>query len=267
MQLLRERIRIISIVSSCILLLAIVQLFGGLAFIERGISVVIQPIERVMYLTLNTVFPLYTSDEEALVAENSTLKEQLAKIVSQNEQLETELDQYKEYKNQLAFAQTNEFSIVPAEIISRIGQDATAQTITINRGSDDGIQEGYAIMYSEGVLLGTVYNVTSTYSEIALITGGLVQVQGQAQNESRTSGLITGEFGTSLRMDLILKDKSLVTGDLVATNGHDRHIPAGLVLGSVQAIEDESSELFKTATLTPILRYDTHSIVSVIIPN
>lgn len=267
MQLLRERIRIISIVTGSILLLSIVQFFGGLAPIERGISVVIQPIEHMMYSTLNTVFPLYTSDEATLVAENSTLKEQLAQVVSQNEQLETELDQYKEYKDQLAFAQTNEFLIVPAEIISRVGQDTTAQIITINKGSDDGVQEGYPIMYSEGVLLGTVYHVTPTYSEIALITGGLVQVQGQAQNESHTSGLITGEFGTSLRMDLILKDKPLVASDLVTTNGHDRHIPAGLVLGSVQTIEDESSELFKTAILTPIVRYDTHSIVSVIVPN
>ena len=84
--------------------------------------------------------------------------------------------------------------------------------------------------------------------------------------ENAASGIITGEFGTSLTMSYILKDQTIAPNDIIITNGQDRWIPGGLVIGIVQAVSNEPSEVFKSATITPVARYGNNAIVSVIVP-
>lgn len=250
-----------------ILLLLIFYYVGALSPVERVFNLVVEPLQSVGYSITDTVSPLYEESPENIVSENTALKAQVASLATKNTELTTELSQYQEYQQQLQFAQQNEYTFVPAKIISRVGQGTSTQIMTINQGAHNGIAEGYPVIYGDGILVGIVTNVQDSYSEVALVTGSFISIQGKIQNDIQTPGLIRGEFGTGLLMDLILKDNPVVVGDIVVTSGQDQLIPEGFLIGTVDTIHDESSELFKQAIIRPILPYSHSSIVSVIVPN
>lgn len=241
--------------------------FGALSPVERVFNLIVEPLQSVGYSITDSLSPLYEDTTENVVAENTELKSQLATLTTKNSELTTNLAQCKEYEEQLNFARQNEYTFVPAKIISRVGHGSTTQVITINQGLHNGITNGYPVIYGNGILIGIVTNVQDSYSEVALVTGSIISIQGMIQNDSHTPGLIRGEFGTGLLMDLILKDNPVTVGDTVVTSGQDQFIPRGFLIGTVDAVRDESSELFKQATLRPVLPYENSSIVSVVVPN
>lgn len=263
----RKHARIIIIAVAVMLVLMMLYYIGALFPLERIINVTLEPIQTKIYSQTDSVSGLYKADSVTIDEENTILKRDLAEAIKKNNDYAIQIEQYQEYDNQLAFAQENEFDTIPAEIISRVGQGLSSQVATINQGSHDGISVGLPIVYNDGILIGIVYNVEDSFSEIALITGNLVSVQGMIQNETKTAGLITGEFGTGLVMEYILKDNFIEPGNIVTTSGQDQYIPTGLIIGTVDSVTNEASELFKSATLRPILPYSNSSIVSVVVPN
>ncbi|EKD76536.1 MAG: Rod shape-determining protein mreC [uncultured bacterium] len=245
----------------------IVYAVGWLNPLERWLSVVVQPGFHVFYATLDTISPLYTTSDSALLAENTALKDLLAKEVRSNHDLQIQVSQYEEYKEQLAFAQEKNYDIIPAKIISRVGQVELNQLLLINRGSSHGMKVGYPVTYGTGLLLGTISVVHESYSEVTLTTDETSQIQGNVANEKNgASGIVSGQFGTNLIMNYILKEQSIAPDQIVITNGQDRWIPSGLILGIVQNVTDEPSDVFKSATITPLARYGNNAIVSVITP-
>lgn len=267
MNFLRREVKSILLAGAFFLITLTIYAAGWLNPLERWLSVFVQPAFNVFYASLDTISPLFLTTDATLQAENTTLKDLLVKTVRENNDLQLQIAQYDEYKEQLEFAQEKDYEIIPAKIISRVGRVEINQLLLINRGSSHGIQVGYPITYGKGVLLGMVTVVHESYSEVTLITDETSQVQGTVMAvENAASGIITGEFGTGLAMEYILKGQAISQNDLIITNGQDRWIPSGLVLGIVQSVTDEPSDVFKSATISPVMRYGNNSIVSVITP-
>lgn len=267
MNFLRREAKLILTAGVIFFLTMVIYVAGWLNPLERWLSVLVQPAFNVFYSTLDTVSPLYRTTDATLLAENTALKDLLVKVVRDNHDLSIEISQYQEYEEQLAFAQEKDYDTIAAKIISRVGAIEINQLLLINRGSSHGIQVGYPVTYGKGQLLGTVSVVHEGYSEVTLITDETSQIQGVVENfKTGASGIISGEFGTSLKMEYILKDQAIAPNDIIITNGQDRWIPSGLVVGVVQAVNDEPSDVFKSATITPLARYGNNSIVSVLVP-
>lgn len=263
----RREVKSILLAGAFFLTTLAIYAVGWLNPLERWLSVFVQPAFNVFYATLDTVSPLFLTTDATLQAENTSLKDLLVKTVRENNDLQLQIAQYEEYREQLEFAQEKDYEVIPAKIISRVGRVEINQLLLINRGSSHGIQAGYPITYGKGILLGLVTEVHESYSEVTLITGETSQVQGTvASVENAASGIITGKFGTGLAMEYILKDQAIAQNDLIITNGQDRWIPNGLILGVVQSVTDEPSNVFKSATISSLARYGNNSIVSVIIP-
>ncbi len=267
MQFFREHARILFIIAAIIFGAFILYLMGALRPLLWLGDYTIEPMQVGAYRVIDRINPLYTASDAQLQEENIELKNQLADTVTRYNDLLTQLDQYQEYSEQLAFAQESEYEIVPVEIISRVGQGVATDILTVNRGSLDGLKEGYPVMYDNGVYIGVVYDVFDTYAEVAIVSSQLTSLQATIQTDNPAFGIISGDVGEALTMDFILKEQLLSEGDVVVTSGEDEDIPAGLLIGTVDQIRDEPSELFKSATVRPLRMYGSHSIVSVIIPN
>lgn len=239
---------------------------GWLRPIEHWLGIVVQPAFHVFYAVLDTVSPLYTTTDSTLLAENTALKDMLVQVVRKNHTLETQINQYKEYEEQLAFARTQEYTIIPARIISRTSLGDISQVVIINRGSNDELMVGYPVIYGAGVFLGLVTVIHDTSAEVTLLTHETSQVQAMIESHTATTGIIRGQFGTSLQFEYILKDQPISEGDVVISNGQDQFIPSGFVIGTVETVTESPSDLFKYAAVTPLIRYGNNAIVSVIVP-
>jgi len=234
--------------------------------VEHWASTAAQPALGLAYATIDSFSPLYSTTDSVLLEENRTLKEQLTSVIQQNHELQVQMQQFDEYQAELAFAQEQNYSILPAKVITRVGTPAVGQWLYINRGQADAMQAGYPVMYGPGMLLGVISEVHESYSEVRLVTNDDSVVQGQTQTAVPTTGILIGQFGTSLRMDYVLKDQAITVGDVIVSNGQDNDIPAGLVIGTIEQVVNEPSELFQSAVVSPMVRYGNNAIVSVVVP-
>ncbi|MBI4407642.1 MAG: rod shape-determining protein MreC [Candidatus Kerfeldbacteria bacterium] len=266
MKFFRDQARQLGLVLGVILIAVVLYYAGWLRPVEHWASTVAQPWLGLAYATIDSYSPLYSTTDSTLLAENRTLKDQLTSVVQQNQDLQVQLQQYDDYQAELKFAQQREYTILPAKVTTRLGSSTVGQWLYINRGSTDGIAVGYPVIYGPGMLLGVVDTVHESYSQVELLTNDGTTIQGQTQTTAATTGILQGQFGTSLMMNYIVKDQPIAVGDVIVTNDQDRLIPAGFIIGTVGQVTDEPSELFKSALVNPMVRYGNNAIVSVVLP-
>lgn len=134
-----------------------------------------------------------------------------------------------------------------------LGTDATGMvnTIILDRGNADGIQEDMAVITWRG-LVGRVIRVTPSTSFVLLITDVSSSVAVRVQDPaSRASGIVTGRKEGGLLMKHILQQELIQTGDLAITSGVGGSIPQGLPVGKVVRVQKRNVEMFQEALLEP----------------
>ena len=116
-----------------------------------------------------------------------------------------------------------------------------------------GIRHGMPVVTQEG-LVGRIDAVTASAARVQLITdaSSAVNIRLQStQTEAVLSGSLTGE----LSLEMLPQDVNLSTGEVVLTSGLGGNYPPNLFIGQVSAIRQQENELFRTATVQPVVDY------------
>ncbi|MEI6288106.1 MAG: rod shape-determining protein MreC [bacterium] len=200
-----------------------------------------------------------------LLSENEQLKNQLLNSQLDKTKLNSLQAENDLLKQELKFIDTSKVKYIPATIITGVS-DSDSQSIVIDRGSNDGLKKGLAVVAGGGVLVGKIQEVSNNYSKVLLLSDNKSRVAATIQNMNNTTGLVEGQFGLSFSMTNIPQDQDLKEGDLIVTSGLEGQIPKGLLIAKVGHVNQVASEIFKTALLTPIISFDNLSRVIVITP-
>ncbi|AKG22842.1 rod shape-determining protein MreC [Calothrix sp. 336/3] len=123
---------------------------------------------------------------------------------------------------------------IPARVVGRSG-DNWWQQVTLNRGTNDGIQEGY-IVKGEGGLVGLVKSVTPNTSRVLLISDLQSRV---GVNVSRTGakGILRGDSSSEAILEFSEKVPNVKVGDFVATSNYSQRFPSGLAVGRIKSLD------------------------------
>ncbi len=246
------------------------------------ITKILAPIESFVARMLNPMFSGFysvSSSVRATYNEQTSKKDLLAHIKqleSQTNQLTVENAKFKilEQENQilrqhLKFLTKDEQSYVLSNIISRGSIDslmAQGNTVIIDKGAKDGLLPGLAIVSSQGIIVGKIIAVKNNLAEAYLITNQACKLAATMQNQDKTSGIVQGELGLTVRMEFIPQTEEIKIGDTVITSGLEQNIPRGLIIGKVTQIIKESNELWQSAIIEPLVDLDELIIVSVLLP-
>jgi rod shape-determining protein MreC len=110
-------------------------------------------------------------------------------------------------------------------------------TVTIDRGSADGIHENMAVIAPKGVVGRVIGPVASHAARVQLLidrnaaAGALVE-------RSRAGGMVVWHEGDPpLRLDLVSNLADVKVGDVVVSSGVDGIYPKGFVIGTVESSE------------------------------
>lgn len=136
---------------------------------------------------------------------------------------------------------------------SVIGTEPTGllRTITIDRGSRDGIEVGMPVVTELG-LVGRIYQVGAVSSTVQLITDTNSFINARLQI-SRGIGLVEGTPANELRMTYIQKTDIVNVGDSVITSGIGGQFPRGIVIGQVISQQISDSQLFQEAQVRSLI--------------
>ncbi len=194
------------------------------------------------------------SDNSRLEAEVADLRTQL----SQDAELKVE---NANLRRQLNFNENSSLKLVLARVVA-YQPDNFRQFLTINRGTGDGLKVGMAVI-SEGVLVGKISEVSRSGAKVFLVSDPDFRVAGLCQ-ETRATGIISGQIGGGLLMDKIAQSDTIQPGNTVITSGLGGEFPRGLIIGRVDSVSSSKGAVFQSARLSSGLSLPKLELVSVV---
>lgn len=176
------------------------------------------------------------------IAQNATASsETLSELKKRNEELTAqvaELSEAQETAERLeklvGLKSTYSLESTAARIIGSTG-DAWTDSVIIDKGSASGFEVGMPVCSSGGVI-GQIIEVSANTSTVRLITDDQSGVSAMIQG-SRAQGVLQGQADGTLRLEYVVSDAEVATGDIVITSGIGGTFPKGLPLGTVASID------------------------------
>lgn len=248
-------------------LLVFFHYIGILLPAEAALSKMLNPVYKYFYAAGAKVNSAYDSQarQTDLLAELARLKELNQKLTAENTQLKLLDEENQLLRQYLNFLTEKKSRYVLANVISR-GEDLQPQIITVDKGLRDGLYAGLGVLNSKGVIIGKTFLIKDNISEIYLTISPSCKLAAMAQNKNRTSGIVAGNLGLTMKMDLIPQTEEVKIGDTIITSGLEQGVPRGLLIGTVAALNRENNELWQSATIEPIANMNDLSIVSILLP-
>ncbi|MBG9985649.1 rod shape-determining protein MreC [Facklamia sp. DSM 111018] len=197
----------------------------------------------------------------------------LVNTFEENEALKSKIDQTYEMQVRIADLETengklrqelklsetlSNFSSLHGTVISR-NPDQWTETLMINVGSKQGVEENMAVMAGNG-LIGRVIEVNPTSSKVLLLTStqsadGMVSARIQIDEEEGNSAIgIISDYDPATKeyvMTQVSPDAKVKKGNMVITSGLGGVIPSTLLIGEVTSTEMDAYGLFQTVRVKP----------------
>ena len=182
--------------------------------------------------------------------ENDSLRKQVAELEVRLQEQRALAQKSERLQALLDLRPTVTAPMVAAEVIAGYA-DAGMLTITIDRGTRDGVMENMAVIAPTGVVGRVLSPVAAHAARVQLIIDENAAV-GAVTERSRSGGMVIGWRGDPpLRMDLVSNLADVKPGDLLVTSGADGIYPKGFNIGRVEASE-RGSQLYRSITVRPL---------------
>jgi rod shape-determining protein MreC len=180
-----------------------------------------------------------------VVRDNAQLEQRVQELSFENARLKSAQEENTSLRRALNFKLQSPLSLIPVELLT---SDPTGfgQSITLDKGSEDGIEMGEPVVAAPGILVAKITKVYSYTSEATIITDPSLAINAEVV-DSGAKGLIRGEHGLTLLLDLVTQNDLVKTGDQVITSGLSGDFPRGLLIGQVTALRSLETDLFQKA--------------------
>lgn len=197
------------------------------------------------------------------------LREENIKLLKENNYLVAQIAELKNEKKENALLR-EQLSVIPRkeyelEACLVIGQDPqkSGSWLMIDKGQNKGIEVGMPVIVSDGILVGKISEVYESASRVVLLTdsGSLVNA---LDLETSSKGVVKGEYGLGLLMDMVAQTDALNEGDTIVTSGLDGSMPKGLHIGKIQEVKISTDRLFQQALVIPQVKYSKLDVVFII---
>ena len=225
--------------------------FGIFAEVQRAVSSGVSGVRRVWngYVGLRH-----------LKQENDDLKRQLADAQIAVQEQRALADRARGLERLLDMRDHTNLRLTAAEII---GASSTPdfRTLTIDRGTRDGLRPDMAIIAPGGVV-GRIVVPSGRASKVQLLidrnaaAGALIE-------RSRAQGVVVGTGDDRLRMDYVSEASDIVVGDAVVTSGIDGIYPKGFVIGRIEAVE-KNGPAYRRIVVRPAVDFSSLEQVLVV---
>jgi rod shape-determining protein MreC len=207
---------------------------------------------------------------DRLRSENAELRVALAGAEQRIAELTEAARENEELRELLGITQALEMSMLPVRVVTRDPSNF-AWEVGIDAGSSDGVRVGMPVVANAdgtGALAGTVVSVTGDTARVRLIIDTRSVVIGLVQS-SRALGEVRGQAGGQLVMGGIPVTDAVAVGDTVVSAGiglgdAPSRYPGGLLIGTVQAVEDDANALTRTAFVRPAIDPDAERLLVVL---
>ena len=255
-QLFNTKLRIILVVA--VLITAGLSVLAGLtnqSLPDLLIQGALTPFRRAATSFTNTVerYYSYMFKYEALEAENQVLKAQIAQMEDTARKADATTRENERLRKANNLLTTHDsYVMVDAYIIGWSSTDFT-NVLTINRGTNSGIDVNMCAVTENGEVVGLVTQVGPNYAQVKTVLDSTLEISSTI-SDSGYNGMVSGGYikGNEklLRMNYLPSAAIIRNNQQVVTSGSTVY-PRGLVVGSIVDAGFEATGVAKYALLEP----------------
>jgi rod shape-determining protein MreC len=196
-------------------------------------------------------------------AENDALKKRVAELEVQLQQEHALAARSQRLQALMDLKSQATVPTIAAEVIAG-NADPVMRTITIDRGSDDGVQADMAVIAPGGVVGRVIGPVARGAARVQLVVDRNAAA-GALIERTRAGGLVVGvEANPPMRMELVSNLADVQAGDVVVASGVDGIYPKGYGIGKVEKAE-KTGGLYYTITVRPSVDFSSLEEVLVVL--
>lgn len=259
---LSTRVRVVLVAAVLLAaLLAVLSNLTGVKIGETAVQSVIAPLRTGVSKLKDQAEQLYSYifNYEALLAENIALKEKISQMEDDARVADSVSRENDRLRALLDLVNTHEdYKLVDAYIIAWSSND-WSNTLTINRGTNVGIDVGMCAITANGEVVGQVTEVGSNYAVVKTILDSSLGISATIAS-SGYNGMVQGNYiegeENLLRMNYLPTSSVIRNNDQVVTSGSTTY-PRDLILGYVIDAGFADTGVAKYALLRPAADIDT----------
>ena len=195
----------------------------------------------------------YMFHYESLEAENEALKAQIANMEDEARQADSYQRENQRLRNMLSLTSTREdFVLVDAYIIAWSSTDWSS-TLTINKGTNAGINLDMCAITDNGEVVGLVTEVGPNFAVIKTVLDSSLEISATIA-ASGYRGMVTGGYTDGrkdlLKMEYLPSGSIIRNNDQVVTSGSTVY-PRNLIMGHIIDADFDETGVAKYAILEP----------------
>ncbi len=191
----------------------------------------------------NTLFTI-----KNLASDNANLSQKIDQLAFENARLKSAQQENQGLRKALNYKQISNFNLLPVEVLNSDPTGFT-QVLVIDKGSSQGVGINQPVVVAPGLLVGKITKLYPNSSEVTLITDPSIVINAEVV-DSGARGLVRGEHGLGLSLDLVTQNELIKTADEVITSGLSSDFPRGLLIGDVSGIRSSATDLFQKAFIS-----------------
>ncbi len=237
--------------------------FHTLEWLRMAASTAAYPLQRAAYAPVEGAGGLgkYFSSLATLHKENDTLREkqlQVANLLLRQHHLEDENLRLR------ALLDMRAHQLVSGIIadIQFAARDPFSRRVIINKGTQEGISSGQAVVDEIGVI-GQVTRVYPLMSEVTLLTDKSQAIPVEVQRNGLRA-ILAGAGSNGMELRFLASNAEVQVGDVLVTSGLDGIYLRGLPVAKVTAIERDNAFMFARIRCTPLAGVERHGQVLVL---
>ncbi|GIO21787.1 rod shape-determining protein MreC [Oceanobacillus sp. J11TS1] len=246
---------------------------GHLNFAEKVVSDAVGWVQNVVQAPVTFVTDVTSniSEFKTTYEENQVLREQLSQQKSLVYDLQKIEEENEELRSIIDMTNTaRDYEPIYASVIARSPEQWVDQ-VTINRGTNDGVQENMVVRTAEG-MIGKILHTSRGTSTVQLLTGfdefNRVSATVLRKDKSDIFGMIEGfDDETEMLLFRIIEesDEDIKEGDTVYSSELGGEFPEGITIGEVKEVVADQYGLTRIAMVEPAA--DLFDIRNVIVVN
>ena len=266
----RRAVAFTALVSTSLILMA-VSSSPIITEFQNAMAFALRPVQGALHDVADSVSGAFTAigDINRLHTDNAALRRENERLTADNLRAQALEQENEQLSTLLQLKSSFSYQTAAAVVIARESSELR-RTVTVSKGSDDGIAKGDVVIAEGGALVGRVTDVGPNFAIVTLISDRTSTVVGQTETNAAI-GDVVGQLGGALIMQNIDSTETVQPGEQVLTAGIQlpggirSPFPKGLLIGEVTDVKREASSVVQTAFLQPTTDLDKVSYVLVVL--
>ena len=256
------RIGIIIAAAALIIGLGTAARDGRIGFVQNMAGILKSPIQKVLSSAVNWFDSMYgyIYDYDSLLAENESLRSQLADAQKSARDGIEASEENSRLRKLLELREKHTDYVMESCKVVLWSTSNWSSAFTISKGASSGIEMGDPVITEYGAVvgqiteLGTNWATVSTLIDVDMSVGAFVGATGN-------SGMVVGEFSfmrnKTAKLTYLADGAQIFVGDDVLTSGSGGAFPAGLMIGTLTAVQTEAGGQIEYGIVEPQANLDS----------